>query len=186
MFTWLPWNVILSQRNLNLFSVNVAMAGTGLYQLSRKIRFVPKPSQQVSCWYVEWRTWFTYGSPLQARLLLWWEGCCSTIGSIDNDSRQRITDWEVCSLGVYSWFFFLGRQRITDGSCLFSCYSEIMIRSMLKSSAKKENAWSNLLCIFLWEQVMQVFICYYLSVIILLFSQSLIWDLEIVCQADWS
>jgi hypothetical protein len=26
------------QKNWNLFSVNVAMAGTGLYQLSRKIR----------------------------------------------------------------------------------------------------------------------------------------------------
>lgn len=41
-----PWNVILLQRNWNLFSVNVAMAGTGLYQLSRKIRFVPKPSSK--------------------------------------------------------------------------------------------------------------------------------------------
>jgi hypothetical protein len=39
---------ILFQKNWNLFSVNVAMAGTGLYQLSRKIRFVPKPSHQVS------------------------------------------------------------------------------------------------------------------------------------------
>jgi hypothetical protein len=28
------------QKNWNLFSVNVAMAGTGLYQLSRKIRLV--------------------------------------------------------------------------------------------------------------------------------------------------
>ena len=32
------------QKNWNLFSVNVAMATTGLYQLSRKIRFVMKPS----------------------------------------------------------------------------------------------------------------------------------------------
>jgi hypothetical protein len=34
---------LLLQKNWNLFSVNVAMAGTGLYQLSRKIRFVKKP-----------------------------------------------------------------------------------------------------------------------------------------------
>jgi hypothetical protein len=33
------------QKNWNLFSVNVAMAGTGLYQLSRKIRFAMKPSR---------------------------------------------------------------------------------------------------------------------------------------------
>uniref|UniRef100_K3ZZ27 Uncharacterized protein n=1 Tax=Setaria italica TaxID=4555 RepID=K3ZZ27_SETIT len=29
---------MILQKNWNLFSVNVAMAGTGLYQLSRKIR----------------------------------------------------------------------------------------------------------------------------------------------------
>lgn len=34
---------MLLQKNWNLFSVNVAMASTGLYQLSRKIRFV-KPN----------------------------------------------------------------------------------------------------------------------------------------------
>lgn len=35
---------LVLQRNWNLFSVNVAMAGTGLYQLSRKIRSVTKPA----------------------------------------------------------------------------------------------------------------------------------------------
>jgi hypothetical protein len=34
----LLWIAVLLQKNWNLFSVNVAMAGTGLYQLSRKIK----------------------------------------------------------------------------------------------------------------------------------------------------
>jgi hypothetical protein len=38
-------NAMILQKNWNLFSVNVAMAGTGLYQLSRKIRFVMNPSR---------------------------------------------------------------------------------------------------------------------------------------------
>jgi hypothetical protein len=40
----IPNVFVLFQKNWNLFSVNVAMAGTGLYQLSRKMRFVRKPS----------------------------------------------------------------------------------------------------------------------------------------------
>ena len=48
LLIWLLWIAVLLQKNWNLFSVNVAMAGTGLYQLSRKIRFVPKLSHQVS------------------------------------------------------------------------------------------------------------------------------------------
>ena len=31
-------NFLIMQKNWNLFSVNVAMAGTGLYQLTRKIK----------------------------------------------------------------------------------------------------------------------------------------------------
>lgn len=30
--------ILILQKNWNLFSVNVVMAGTGLYQLSRKLR----------------------------------------------------------------------------------------------------------------------------------------------------
>ncbi|PWZ27250.1 Mitochondrial pyruvate carrier 4, partial [Zea mays] len=35
---WSRYSLVITPRNWNLFSVNVAMAGTGLYQLSRKIR----------------------------------------------------------------------------------------------------------------------------------------------------
>jgi hypothetical protein len=38
---------LLLQKKWNLFSVHVAMAGTGLYQLSRKIRFVRKEAKHV-------------------------------------------------------------------------------------------------------------------------------------------
>lgn len=36
-FYWTDWTIYV-QKNWNLFSVNVAMAATGIYQLSRKIR----------------------------------------------------------------------------------------------------------------------------------------------------
>ncbi|KAK9155475.1 hypothetical protein Sjap_002955 [Stephania japonica] len=35
---WSRYSTVITPKNWNLFSVNVAMAGTGLYQLSRKIR----------------------------------------------------------------------------------------------------------------------------------------------------
>ncbi|TVU38471.1 hypothetical protein EJB05_11843, partial [Eragrostis curvula] len=35
---WSRYSMVITPRNWNLLSVNVAMAGTGLYQLSRKIR----------------------------------------------------------------------------------------------------------------------------------------------------
>ncbi|CAL4997471.1 unnamed protein product [Urochloa decumbens] len=35
---WSRYSLVITPKNWNLFSVNVAMAGTGLYQLSRKIR----------------------------------------------------------------------------------------------------------------------------------------------------
>ncbi|MQL91865.1 hypothetical protein Taro_024485 [Colocasia esculenta] len=38
---WSRYSTVITPKNWNLFSVNVAMAGTGLYQLSRKIRYVP-------------------------------------------------------------------------------------------------------------------------------------------------
>jgi hypothetical protein len=42
LIIWFLGDVTILQKNWNLFSVNVAMAGTGLYQLSRKIRSVKK------------------------------------------------------------------------------------------------------------------------------------------------
>ncbi|KAK7245930.1 hypothetical protein RIF29_40784 [Crotalaria pallida] len=35
---WSRYSTVITPKNWNLFSVNVAMAGTGLYQLSRKLR----------------------------------------------------------------------------------------------------------------------------------------------------
>ncbi|KAJ9672216.1 hypothetical protein PVL29_025732 [Vitis rotundifolia] len=35
---WSRYGMVITPRNWNLFSVNLAMAGTGLYQLSRKIQ----------------------------------------------------------------------------------------------------------------------------------------------------
>ncbi|KAE9461626.1 hypothetical protein C3L33_06467, partial [Rhododendron williamsianum] len=35
---WSRYSTIITPKNWNLFSVNVAMAGTGLYQLSRKLQ----------------------------------------------------------------------------------------------------------------------------------------------------
>lgn len=35
---WSRYSLVVKPKNWNLFSVNVAMAGTGLYQLSRKLR----------------------------------------------------------------------------------------------------------------------------------------------------
>ncbi|GAB2230000.1 hypothetical protein Droror1_Dr00014256 [Drosera rotundifolia] len=36
---WSRYSLVITPKNWNLFSVNVAMAGTGLYQLSRKLKF---------------------------------------------------------------------------------------------------------------------------------------------------
>ncbi|OWM85604.1 hypothetical protein CDL15_Pgr029027 [Punica granatum] len=36
---WSRYSTVITPKNWNLFSVNVAMAGTGFYQLSRKIRY---------------------------------------------------------------------------------------------------------------------------------------------------
>ncbi|CBI26694.3 hypothetical protein VitviT2T_029907 [Vitis vinifera] len=35
---WSRYGMVITPRNWNLFSVNLAMAGTGMYQLSRKIQ----------------------------------------------------------------------------------------------------------------------------------------------------
>ncbi|KAK7332388.1 hypothetical protein VNO80_29139 [Phaseolus coccineus] len=35
---WSRYSTVITPKNWNLFSVNIAMAGTGLYQLSRKLR----------------------------------------------------------------------------------------------------------------------------------------------------
>ncbi|KAM3696313.1 hypothetical protein ACB098_06G029200 [Castanea mollissima] len=35
---WSRYSMVIIPKNWNLFSVNVAMAGTGLYQLTRKIK----------------------------------------------------------------------------------------------------------------------------------------------------
>ncbi|OAY67562.1 Mitochondrial pyruvate carrier 4 [Ananas comosus] len=37
---WSRYSLVITPKNWNLFSVNVAMAGTGIYQLTRKIRYV--------------------------------------------------------------------------------------------------------------------------------------------------
>nr|GMD20815.1 mitochondrial pyruvate carrier 4 [Ipomoea batatas] len=36
---WSRYSTVITPKNWNLFSVNVAMAGTGIYQLTRKIRY---------------------------------------------------------------------------------------------------------------------------------------------------
>ncbi|RRT44117.1 hypothetical protein BHE74_00045364, partial [Ensete ventricosum] len=36
---WSRYSTVITPKNWNLFSVNVAMAGTGIYQLARKIRY---------------------------------------------------------------------------------------------------------------------------------------------------
>lgn len=77
--------VIMFQKNWNLFSVNVAMAGTGLYQLSRKIRFVMKLIRVFP--FVVWclRKVRRHGlcrSSLQERLLCRWERGCRITGRI--------------------------------------------------------------------------------------------------------
>uniref|UniRef100_A0A0D9X6Y3 Mitochondrial pyruvate carrier n=1 Tax=Leersia perrieri TaxID=77586 RepID=A0A0D9X6Y3_9ORYZ len=43
---WSRYSMVITPKNWNLFSVNVAMAGTGLYQLSRKIRKDYFPDQK--------------------------------------------------------------------------------------------------------------------------------------------
>ncbi|CAF2026611.1 hypothetical protein BRARA_C04608 [Brassica rapa] len=35
---WSRYSMVITPKNWNLFSVNVAMAGTGMYQLARKIK----------------------------------------------------------------------------------------------------------------------------------------------------
>ncbi|KAL2932162.1 Mitochondrial pyruvate carrier 4 [Bienertia sinuspersici] len=35
---WSRYSTVITPKNWNLFSVNVAMAGTGIYQLTRKIK----------------------------------------------------------------------------------------------------------------------------------------------------
>uniref|UniRef100_A0A7N0SVD8 Mitochondrial pyruvate carrier n=1 Tax=Kalanchoe fedtschenkoi TaxID=63787 RepID=A0A7N0SVD8_KALFE len=35
---WSRYSLVITPKNFNLYSVNVAMAGTGIYQLSHKIR----------------------------------------------------------------------------------------------------------------------------------------------------
>ncbi|GAA0168159.1 hypothetical protein LIER_22938 [Lithospermum erythrorhizon] len=35
---WSRYSMVITPKNWNLFSVNIAMAGTGIYQLSRKIK----------------------------------------------------------------------------------------------------------------------------------------------------
>ncbi|CAJ2658273.1 unnamed protein product [Trifolium pratense] len=39
---WSRYSTVITPKNWNLFSVNVAMAGTGIYQLSRKLRLFPR------------------------------------------------------------------------------------------------------------------------------------------------
>ncbi|CBI18807.3 unnamed protein product, partial [Vitis vinifera] len=47
---WSRYSTVITPKNWNLFSVNVAMAGTGIYQLSRKIKhdYFPEPEAAVA------------------------------------------------------------------------------------------------------------------------------------------
>ncbi|KAG2248984.1 hypothetical protein Bca4012_087688 [Brassica carinata] len=47
---WSRYSMVITPKNWNLFSVNVAMAGTGIYQLSRKIKndFASEPEPVVA------------------------------------------------------------------------------------------------------------------------------------------
>ncbi|XP_058002196.1 mitochondrial pyruvate carrier 4 [Hevea brasiliensis] len=40
---WSRYSMVITPKNWNLFSVNVAMAATGLYQISRKLKFIQNP-----------------------------------------------------------------------------------------------------------------------------------------------
>ncbi|KAK2447927.1 mitochondrial pyruvate carrier [Trifolium repens] len=46
---WSRYSTVITPKNWNLFSVNVAMAGTGIYQLSRKLRqdYFPEKEEAV-------------------------------------------------------------------------------------------------------------------------------------------
>ncbi|KAK8973669.1 hypothetical protein V6N11_044640 [Hibiscus sabdariffa] len=44
---WSRYSTVITPKNWNLFSVNVAMAGTGIYQLSRKIKHDYFPEGEV-------------------------------------------------------------------------------------------------------------------------------------------
>ncbi|KAL9660475.1 hypothetical protein QQ045_025290 [Rhodiola kirilowii] len=47
---WSRYSLVITPKNFNLFSVNVAMAGTGIYQLTRKIRheYFSEPEAEVA------------------------------------------------------------------------------------------------------------------------------------------
>ncbi|CAJ2658274.1 mitochondrial pyruvate carrier 4-like [Trifolium pratense] len=47
---WSRYSTVITPKNWNLFSVNVAMAGTGIYQLSRKLRqdYFPEKEETVA------------------------------------------------------------------------------------------------------------------------------------------
>ncbi|KAI5447110.1 Mitochondrial pyruvate carrier 4 [Lathyrus oleraceus] len=45
---WSRYSTVITPKNWNLFSVNVAMAGTGIYQLSRKLRQDYFPEEAVA------------------------------------------------------------------------------------------------------------------------------------------
>jgi hypothetical protein len=82
LFKFLLISPLFVQKNWNLFSVSVAMAGTGLYQLSRKIRFVTglaNPCHPICRRILRWGClcWLI-SSALQGRLLFRRKGgsCC--------------------------------------------------------------------------------------------------------------
>ncbi|XP_015866017.1 mitochondrial pyruvate carrier 4 [Ziziphus jujuba] len=47
---WSRYSMVITPKNWNLFSVNIVMAGTGLYQLSRKLGhdYFSKPEAEVA------------------------------------------------------------------------------------------------------------------------------------------
>ncbi|KAK8273517.1 hypothetical protein V6Z11_D10G010900 [Gossypium hirsutum] len=46
---WSRYSTVITPKNWNLFSVNIVMAGTGLYQLAQKIQLA-STKQQWLCW----------------------------------------------------------------------------------------------------------------------------------------
>ena len=90
-----------------------------------------------------WR--FICQSPLQARLLIWWEGSCSTTGSIMTTTDQNNLLYVPVSRDCKGLF-----QSRTWIFCYMFSRSEVMSRLMWKFSAKNDT-WSHAF-VHLWKK----------------------------------